>query len=94
MSAIVDGKEYRGAISFTNDGVFTMREDGLCERAIPYPYFVGWGLRKAKCECGKKFKNIDLYNQHYRDFHTDGKIYERTPQGYVEVTPTTNRKEL
>jgi hypothetical protein len=33
--------------------------------AIPYPLFVGFGLRKAKCECGRTFKSKQAYDEHY-----------------------------
>lgn len=33
--------------------------------SIAYPYFVGWGLKKAKCDCGRVFKNIEDFRAHY-----------------------------
>ncbi|MDE2096474.1 MAG: hypothetical protein KGL39_04450 [Patescibacteria group bacterium] len=33
--------------------------------SIPYPLFVGFRLRKAVCECGRKFKSQEAYEGHY-----------------------------
>jgi hypothetical protein len=33
--------------------------------AIAYPFFVGYGLRKAKCGCGRTFKKLEDYEAHY-----------------------------
>lgn len=60
-------------------------KDGTWREATPYPYFVGWRLRKAKCECGKKFKNYDKYAEHYQEMHTLGKRYKRTKDGLTEL---------
>lgn len=32
--------------------------------AIASPMFVGWGLKKAKCGCGKVFKDLQSYLEH------------------------------
>lgn len=32
---------------------------------IAYPYFVGFALRKAKCGCGRVFKDVDDFYAHY-----------------------------
>lgn len=33
--------------------------------ALAYPFFVGFGLRKAKCGCGRTFKLEQDYYAHY-----------------------------
>lgn len=33
--------------------------------SIAMPYFVGFGLRKARCGCGRVFKNIEDFEAHY-----------------------------
>jgi hypothetical protein len=33
--------------------------------SIAYPYFVGFGLKKAKCGYGEKFKNVEDFYAHY-----------------------------
>lgn len=33
--------------------------------AIPYPLWVGFGLRKAQCECGQRFKSKQAYDEHF-----------------------------
>ena len=67
------------------NGTWQENEDGTWSVAIPEPYFVGWRLKKALCDCGLTFKNRDLYREHYRTEHTDGKKYGRTPKGLVEL---------
>lgn len=36
-----------------------------CGAAIPLPLFVGWRLKKSKCECGDVFKTMLAYREHY-----------------------------
>lgn len=53
------------------------RGDGTWEQGIPEPFWVGWRLRKARCECGRVFKRTGrkgasartLYRIHYRAAH-------------------------
>lgn len=33
--------------------------------AIAMPYFIGFGLKKARCKCGRKFKNQEEFEAHY-----------------------------
>lgn len=33
--------------------------------SMAYPFFVGFGLRKAKCGCGRKFNSLDDFQAHY-----------------------------
>lgn len=33
--------------------------------SMAYPLFVGFGLKKAKCGCGRVFKNLDDFYAHY-----------------------------
>ncbi len=33
--------------------------------SMAYPYFVGFGLKKAKCGCGRVFKNVTDFYAHY-----------------------------
>jgi hypothetical protein len=45
--------------SFETNGV------GGWRPAIAYPLFVGIGMRKPKCGCGRVFKNREDYDAHY-----------------------------
>lgn len=33
--------------------------------SLAYPFFVGFGLKKPKCGCGRIFKNLEDYHAHY-----------------------------
>lgn len=33
--------------------------------AVAMPYFVGWGLKKAECGCGRIFKDEQAFKEHY-----------------------------
>lgn len=33
--------------------------------SVPHPLYVGFGLRKAQCGCGQKFKSKQAYDEHY-----------------------------
>lgn len=37
--------------------------------AIPLPLFVGFGLRKSRCDCGRTFKDQEAYRAHYALVH-------------------------
>jgi len=37
--------------------------------AIPEPLFVGWRLRKCRCDCGETFKDKVSYQGHYALVH-------------------------
>ena len=45
--------------------------DGSWGPAIPEPFFVGWRLRKCRCDCGRVFKSRDKYREHYAAGHLD-----------------------
>lgn len=32
---------------------------------VPMPFYVGFGLKKSKCVCGKVFKDEQQYREHY-----------------------------
>jgi hypothetical protein len=48
--------------------------------AMAYPYFVGFGLKKAKCGCGRVFKNVEDFYAHY--------LYQAIWLGESTVVPT------
>lgn len=48
---------------------YEQQPDGTYLVAIPEPYFVGFLLKKCRCDCGKVFKNRDLYRTHWRKEH-------------------------
>jgi hypothetical protein len=33
--------------------------------SIPMPLYVGFGLKKARCECGQTFKTEQAYKEHF-----------------------------
>ena len=33
--------------------------------SVPLPLFVGFGLKRAQCVCGQKFKTQQAYKEHY-----------------------------
>lgn len=37
--------------------------------AIPEPLFVGWRLRRCRCDCGETFKDRMAYRGHYALVH-------------------------
>lgn len=37
--------------------------------AIPEPLFVGWRLRRCRCNCGETFKDRVTYRGHYALAH-------------------------
>lgn len=62
------------------DGNWQQNQDGTWSEAIPLPFY---GLRKG-CYCGKKFWKEEKYRQHYRNTHTNGKRYDRSPTGLIQ----------
>lgn len=64
------------------DGSWQQNLDGTWSEAVPLPLY---GLKK-KCQCGKSFWKEANYVKHYLKAHTNGKKYNRTPTGLVEVT--------
>lgn len=47
------------------DTVQMQNKRGEWVPAIPEPFFYGFKLRKAKCDCGDKFKTRKRYQEHY-----------------------------
>jgi hypothetical protein len=39
--------------------------DGRWVPAIPEPLWVGWRLRRARCLCGRTFRDAETYQGHY-----------------------------
>ena len=31
----------------------------------PHPLYLGWRLVRCRCQCGRKFKNVELYREHW-----------------------------
>lgn len=48
--------------------------------SMAYPLFVGFGLRKAKCGCGRVFKNVEDFYAHY--------LYKAIWEGESTMLPT------
>lgn len=40
--------------------------------AVPEPLYVGWRLKKCKCDCGEVFKSRREYRGHYAYAHILG----------------------
>ena len=94
MGAIINGKHFTGGFMYNGHSVMQENPDGTWSQAIPEPFFVGFKLKKAQCDCGKVFKNREAYREHWQLEHTDGQKYNRTPQGMVEIaTPKDGVKE-
>lgn len=58
-----------------SDNVSCQNKYGEWVPAIPLPYYVGWGLRKAECTTCKElpvFKNLTEYRGHYALVHIMG----------------------
>lgn len=81
MGAIINGQQYEGRFMNNQDGTWQENEDKTWSEAVPLPYY---GIKK-KCSCGKSFWKEENYRTHYRQKHTDGKRYTRTPTGLTEV---------
>lgn len=49
--------------------VRTLNAAGEWVPVIPLPYFYGFALRRCECNCGKKFRNMQRYSEHYSYEH-------------------------
>lgn len=76
-------------VTNSENQVWSENENGTWSESIPEPLWVGWRLRKAKCICGKKFKQKMAYQLHYRYAHTNNKEYTRTPKGMARIMNST-----
>lgn len=43
----------------------TQNKVGAWVPAIPEPFWSGWGLRRARCACGRAFWSLEAYRGHY-----------------------------
>ena len=82
--------EFMHTLNFdTEEGVYLHGFDHEVWRpSLPYPLFVGWGS-KAKCECGRVFKNLEAYREHY--------VYMAVWQnesGYISRLVSENRRMI
>lgn len=64
-----DGKPLREPSS---SGVSATNRAGTYVPAIPLPLFVGWKLRKCRCDCGDVFRSQLRYREHYAYAHILG----------------------
>lgn len=54
------------------DEVRTQNSRGEWVPAIPTPLFVGRGLKRARCDCGRVFGDDEAYRGHYALVHVMG----------------------
>jgi hypothetical protein len=50
----------------------TQNDRGEWVPAIPEPLYVGWRLRRCRCDCGETFRNRRRYREHYALAHVLG----------------------
>lgn len=58
-------KDYKHELPNDVSEEWKFNNHGGWRPTLAWPYFVGFGLRKARCGCGRKFKTIDDYYAHY-----------------------------
>lgn len=74
-------------IMINEDRAWEQNHDGTWSWAVPMPLLQG--VRKV-CRCGEKFWKMSSYVEHYKDKHTDGLAYNRSPAGMM-VSYRTHR---
>lgn len=52
--------------------ITTQNRRGEWVPAIPEPLFVGLGLRRCRCDCGRTFRDRETYRGHYALVHILG----------------------
>lgn len=59
--------DFKHTFSYENSESFKDPVSGkeIWRPAMSMPLFVGFGLKKAQCGCGRTFKDIEDYNAHY-----------------------------
>jgi len=69
-------------LMMSDSGNYQQNPDGTWSDAIPLPFY---GLRKHCPACSAKFWKEANYVEHYKEAHTCGKKWRRTPTGMVEL---------
>jgi hypothetical protein len=58
-------KQYQHKLSIENEGGWEFHGHQGWRPIMAHPLYVGFGLKKAKCGCGRVFKNVDDFYAHY-----------------------------
>lgn len=60
-------KDFKHTFADDVQGSFIDPQTGreIYRPVVAHPYYVGFGLRKAKCDCGRIFKNREDFEAHY-----------------------------
>jgi hypothetical protein len=67
----------------TSESATTSTDVTYWRPAIPLPLYVGFGLRKCQCFCGKRFKDRKAYEAHY----LYAAVWEGQSNYIVRITP-------